>query len=186
MKNSFVFLLLLCLIFVINCSTQAVKEGTEIQKQPDWVQNMGVYKAGIGAVGSAPVSPLGTQSQRNTAIMQARSELARQIQSRVKSAIEQSVEQLTTSTKDQAELIAKAFDNQVTSNMTNQALSGSHPIKQWKDPENGELFVWVVIDSEKALSDLRSSLHKTLEDSSIRHKETIDLLERRLSKNLLY
>ena len=168
----------------MNCSTQAVKEGTELQKQPEWVQNLGVYKDGIGAVGSAPASPLGTQTQRNTAIMQARSELARQIQSRVKSAIDQSVEQLTTSTKDQADLIAKAFDNQATSNMTNQVLSGSRPIKQWKDPENGELYVWVVIDSKEALSNLRSSLHKTLEDSAIKHKETIDLLERRLSKNL--
>ena len=57
----------------------AVKTGSEISDTPEWVQTMGLYKKGEGAIGSSPKSGLGSQVQREDATLSARNALAQNI-----------------------------------------------------------------------------------------------------------
>ena len=56
-------------------------------------------------------------------------------------------------------------------------LKNSRPIKQWKDSESGELYVWVVIE-QKDLAAMQSDVsgkivRKTLKEADKQHDETI-------------
>ncbi len=56
-------------------------------------------------------------------------------------------------------------------------LSNSRPLKQWKDPESGELYVWVVIETKDLLAmnnDLSGRVvKKTLDEADAKHDKTI-------------
>ena len=68
MKN--LILILILGLTMMGCSSKtAVQEGTEISEQPDWVQAMGSYDKGQGAIGSSPKSSLGSQVQREDALL---------------------------------------------------------------------------------------------------------------------
>ena len=62
----------------------------------------------------------------------------------------------------------------------------SQPNAQWKDPENGELYVWVVIE-QRDLDILknnisRKALKKTLNDTNETHQKKMKLLDEKIDK----
>ena len=73
---------------------KAVKTGSKISETPEWVQTMGLYKKGEGAIGSSPKSGLGSQPQREDATLAARNALAQNIDIKVQSAISQTRQRL--------------------------------------------------------------------------------------------
>jgi len=72
----------------------AVKTGSAIDETPDWVQSMGYYEKGEGAVASSPHSGLGSQVQREDAMLAARNALAQNIDTKIQSAISQTRQRL--------------------------------------------------------------------------------------------
>ena len=61
--------------------------------------------------------------------------------------------------------------------MVNLRMKNSRPIKQWKDPENEELYVWVVIeqvDLDRMAGDVHGKvIRKQLKDAGEEHRDTI-------------
>ena len=68
-------------LLVSSCAAppKAVKTGSKISETPEWVQTMGLYKNGEGAIGSSPKSGLGSQVQRDDATLAARNSLSQNI-----------------------------------------------------------------------------------------------------------
>ena len=173
-------------LLLAGCSSTApVPEGTDLEDTPEWVQNQGDYqlnfgenKEGIGAAGSAPKSGLGTQVQREDALLAARNQLAAQIRVRVRSIISQTRQRLLESGVEGTEEIGRLNTENVIMQKVDETITGSRVLKQWKDPENGELHVWVVLD-EKSMTRLKQAAARVLEGERLdeaqkRHKEMID------------
>ena len=173
-----IILFTLTALLMVGCTTTtAVKEGSEISDTPDWVQSMGLYEKGIGAIGSSPKSNLGSQVQREDATLVARNELAKSIESKVQSSISQTRQRLIEQGIAGAEELGTLQTQNAARQLVNMKLNRSRPLKQWKDPESGELYVWVVID-EKDLVGMQSDMHsrvvrKSLKDADKQHDQTI-------------
>ena len=158
-------------------ASTAVKEGSAISDQPDWVQSMGYYDKGVGAIGSSPKSNLGSQVQREDALLAARNELAKSIESKVQSAISQTRQRLIEQGIAGAEELGTLQTQNAARQMVNMRLNNSRPLKQWKDPESGELYVWVII-AQKDLVAMQADVNgkvvrKTLKDADAQHDQTI-------------
>ena len=86
MKN-----LLITLVIALALSAcvkdNAVKTGSEIGEKPDWVQSMGLYEKGEGAIGISPKSGMGTQVQIDDAMLTARNALAQNVDTKIQSAV---------------------------------------------------------------------------------------------------
>ena len=173
-----IFISILSALLMAGCATStAVQEGSAISDSPDWVQSMGLYDKGIGAIGSSPKSNLGSQVQREDATLAARNELAKSIESKVQSSISQTRQRLIEQGIAGAEELGTLQTQNAARQLVNMKLNRSRPLKQWKDPESGELYVWVVID-EKDLIAMQSDMHskvirKTLKDADAQHDQTI-------------
>ncbi|MGK5091400.1 LPP20 family lipoprotein [Deltaproteobacteria bacterium TL4] len=169
-------------LFMACSSANVVPEGTKVQEQPEWVQNMGMYPKGIGSIGSAPRSPLGTQAQRNEAIMVARNQLAGQLQTVVQNASTQSQKQLIESSPKAAEVIASSFTEVTMRQVVNQTLTGSMPIKQWIDPVSNELYVWVVIDENSLVPRIQAAMRQQLQGESQAHQQALNAMDEQIQK----
>ena len=156
---------------------KAVKTGSEISETPEWVQTMGRYVKGEGAIGSSPKSGLGSQVQREDAMLAARNALAQNIDIKVQSAISQTRQRLIEQGIAGAIELGTLQTQNAAKQMVNQHLKNSRPIKQWKDPESEELYVWVIIeqvDLDQMAGDVHGKIiRKQLEDSGEKHKSTI-------------
>ena len=195
MKRHIFFLLALAGLVTACASTSPVPEGTGLEDSPEWVQNMGDYQLnfgessqGIGAVGSAPKSSMGTQVQREDALLAARNQLAVQIKVRVRSVITQTRQRLLEAGVDGAEEIGRLNTENAIMQKVDETIVGSRVLKQWKDSESGELYVWVVLDKtsmnrikQAALGTLKG---EKLDEAQKRHKETIDRLFQENMDNL--
>ena len=67
-----------------------------------------------------------------------------------------------------------------------KTLEMSQPNGQWPDPENGELYVWVVLE-QRDLDILRNNisrkaLKKTLNDTNETHQKKMKLLDEKIDK----
>ncbi|MBF0240207.1 MAG: LPP20 family lipoprotein [SAR324 cluster bacterium] len=187
MKKSIIRLLpFLMLLLVSACSsaltTPVVQEGTKTESQPEWVRTLGRYATGIGAIGSAPQSPLGTQTQRNQAIMTARNQLAAQLQTILQNAATETEKQLQEASPSRASVIASVFTENTTRQIANEVLVGSTPIEQWKDPQSNELYVWVVIEEKNAIPQIRASMSKKLSAAGAEHQESLTLMDQNIDK----
>ena len=75
-------------------ASNAVKTGSDIGDKPDWVQTMGRYDKGEGAIGISPKSGMGTQVQIDDAMLTARNALAQNVDTKIQSAISQTRQRL--------------------------------------------------------------------------------------------
>lgn len=185
MKTHLLVLLALAGLTTACSSTAPVPEGSDLSDSPEWVQNMGDYQfnfgedtEGIGAVGSAPKSGLGSQVQREDALLAARNQLATQIRVRVRSVITQTRQRLLESGVEGTEEIGRLNTENVLMQQVDTTIRGSRVLKQWKDPESGELYVWVVLD-KRSMNRFKQAAARVLEGEKLdeaqqRHKDTID------------
>jgi len=195
MKTQILALLALATLVTACSSTSPVPEGSALSDSPEWVQNMGDYQSnfgenseGVGAVGSAPKSGLGTQVQREDALLAARNQLAAQIRVRVRSVITQTRQRLLEAGVEGTEEIGRLNTENALMQKMDTTLRGSRVLKQWKDPASGELYVWVALD-QKSMSRLKQLAARALEGEKLneahqQHKDTIDQAFRENLENL--
>ena len=166
-------------LLISSCTAppKAVKTGSDISETPEWVQSMGLYKKGEGAIGSSPKSGLGSQPQREDATLSARNALAQNIDIKVQSAISQTRQRLIEQGISGAIELGTLQTQNAARQLVNQRLKNSRPIKQWKDPESDELYIWVIIeqvDLDRMAEDVHQKvIRKQLEDAGEEHRDTI-------------
>ncbi len=174
-RSLFPFLLAVAVwVAASGCSSNqaAVQDGTRLDDQPEWVQTLGDYstnfpgKEGIGAVASAPGSRLGSQVQREDALLAARNELATRIKARVRSVLSSTRQRLLEQGVEEAEELGTVNTQNAVQQRVDENLIGSRVIKQWKDPDSGELYVWVVLDGE-GLAQMRSAIQREVMDQRL-------------------
>ena len=177
MKHLIIILGIGLLISSCVAPPKAVKTGSEISETPEWVQSMGLYKKGEGAIGSSPKSGLGSQVQREDATLSARNALAQNIDIKVQSAISQTRQRLIEQGISGASELGTLQTQNAARQMVSQRLKNSRPKKQWKDPESNELYVWVTIeqvDLDRMAADINGKvIRKQLEDAGEEHRDTI-------------
>jgi len=163
-----------------------VKEGSKLSDQPEWAMNMGKYDKGIGAVGVARSTNLGTQRQINQANLAARMQLAQILESKIEGAVESAAESAIMLNLPEGKEIGQLTEQEQVRTFVKKTLEMSQPNAQWKDPENGELYVWVVIE-QRDLDILknnisRKALKKTLNDTNETHQKKMKLLDEKIDK----
>jgi|GEM_PF-362883 hypothetical protein len=176
MKNILITLVI-ALALSACTATNAVKTGSDIDEKPDWVQSMGYYEKGEGAIGISPKSGMGTQVQIDDAMLTARNALAQNVDTKIQSAISQTRQRLIEQGVAGASELGTLQTQNAVRGMVSLRLKNSRPIKQWKDPENGELYVWVVInqvDLDRMQGDVHGKvIRKQLKDAGEEHRDTI-------------
>ena len=174
-----VFILLGIGLLVSSCAAppKAVKTGSKISETPEWVQTMGLYKKGEGAIGSSPKSGLGSQVQREDATLAARNALSQNIDVKVQNVVSQTRQRLIEQGIAGAVELGTLQTQNAARQMVNQRLKNSRPIKQWKDPESDELYIWVIIeqvDLDRMAEDVHGKvIRKQLKDAGEEHRDTI-------------
>ncbi len=172
------------LLFLASCSNKVVEPGVEIDDLPEWVQNFGDYPGGLGAVGSAPRSPLGAQMQRDKATMQARTTLARQLAVKVQNALTASAKELQETAPDASQIIASEFTENTTRQVVSQTLVGSRPKAQWRDPQSDELYIWVVIDEKDLAQRISSAMRRRLKEATEDHHKALEVMDKQIKQAL--
>ena len=125
------------------------------EEAPQWVCNGGAnMEGGIYGVGSAPKSPLGITFQRNEAMAQARDEIARQLQVKVKNMIKNYMSSTGIGDNQTAERVS----TQVSKQLTSQVLQGSKLLKTWQG-KDGTLYV--LVGMNKSIKDNVKNAVKT-------------------------
>ena len=119
---------------------------------PEWVCNPNM-EGGLTAVGKAPYSPL----QREEAMADARDQLARQIEVRVKNMFKRFT-QTTGIGKDMT--VDKAVQS-VSKQLAHATLRGSKMLKMWYDPKNRDLYVLVGMPDTKQIQEEAKQAVKT-------------------------
>ena len=188
MRN-FIFITFIILL-VTGCADKKmeVKEGSKLSDQPEWAMNMGKYDKGIGAVGVARSTNLGTQRQINQANLAARMQLGQIIKSRVQAAVEAAAEGAIMLNLPEGEEIGQLTEQDQARSIIDETIEMSQPNAQWKDDENGELYIWMILEQTE-LDALRSkmsrkALQKTLNDTNETHQKKMKLLDEKLEKYL--
>jgi predicted small lipoprotein YifL len=106
---------------------------------PEWTCGNSMIADTITSVGSAPLSKLGQNFSRTEAMSNGRSNLALQIETLVKT----KVEQFARSTGVGAAEVADKVSTQVSKNVAKVTLQGSKQMKFWQNPANQDIYVLV-------------------------------------------
>lgn len=131
-------ILAMACVMVVGCKS-APKNNADL---PSWV--LVPPEGGISGIGSAKIGAAGMQTARIEAAANARDEIARTLNVRVKNMLKNFVE--TTGVGD-AETVDKVFTN-VSKQVSKVDLTGSQIKKAHLDKENNELYVLVAVNPE--------------------------------------
>ena len=177
------------LVLTACTGSTAVKEGTIIPEQPDWVQSLGIYENGIGGTGSAAFSQSGTQIQRYEAETAARAALNQTIEVRIQSSISTTNQRLKDTGLGAGGEVSALQTQAIVSALADRVMRNSQPVKQWRDPTNRELYVWVVIDGGKLDESLMDEMankifKKKLNDAAEDHQKKLKIMREELRKEL--
>jgi hypothetical protein len=114
---------------------------------PDWAINPGIGGV-LGAVGVAAPGVLGTKEQLNEARLNARTELAYMLEARFQSVGRNQLEQQVQATAGGLSDTSRKSFLGVDRTIADVVLAGSRQRALWFDPDNGECYVWVVLDGK--------------------------------------
>ena len=185
MRN-IIYVLFLMFLLAGCASKMEVKEGSKLSDKPAWVINMGTYDKGIGAVGIARRTKLGTQRQINQANLAARLQLAQIVESKVEGAVESAAESAIMLNLPEGKEIGQLTEQEQVRTFVKKTIEMSRPKAQWKDRTNGELYVWMILE-QRELDILRGNLSrkalkKTLNDTDETHQRKMKLLDEKIEK----
>ncbi len=164
------------------------KYSKELAKAPRWVLDPSSVSK-FAAVGSAKIGAAGFNFARTEALANARDELARQIQLKVKNFVRTSVETTGVGDSETVDRVVGTASKQVT----RQVLIGSRQKAMWISP-NDELFVLVELD-EKYVKDLGKYLKEAIITSykndralwqKFQSKKLMEELEEEIKKEFSY
>jgi hypothetical protein len=126
---------------------------TQTRNAPAWIDNEEIPD-GLAAVGIAQPNVMGDRAlQRTVAVADARTKLAGKLKVRVQSMFSQLNQQVTTAAADtgakpvKSDAMNRVIDN-VTRQVINQELAGTNTRGTWTDPEDGSLYVFLVMTRE--------------------------------------
>ena len=123
----------------------------EFQNAPQWV--LSPYVEGkLSAVGSAKIGPAGVSFAMTEALANARDELARQIQIKVKNMFKNFTQVVGIGEEQTVDKVAVNVSKQVAY----QVLSNSKQVRNWISP-NGNVYVLVVIDKDVVKDSVKQS-----------------------------
>ncbi len=112
---------------------------------PDWVINPAMGGV-IGGIGVAPKKGMGTKEQLDEARLNARIELVTMLEGRAqrvgRTEIQESYQATAASRSEQSQKNILGIDRTILDGV----LAGSRQRALWFDPDNGECFVWMVLD----------------------------------------
>jgi transcriptional regulator of heat shock response len=174
------------LVLAACTGSTAVKEGTTISEQPDWVQTLGRYDKGVGAVASAPFSDGGTQAQLDEASLAASFTLSQTIERLVEGSISTTSTRLRETGLGTGGELTTLQTQKTISNLIKQNLEMAILVKQWPDPVNKELWVWLILERDQ-LNQLKNNLieeivQKKLNESEEKHQKKLKILREELEK----
>lgn len=124
----------------------------EFANAPKWVL-MPEMEGGLSSVGSAKMSKAGIQFTRTSALANARDELARQMNLKVKNLVKNFTQTTGIGDDETVEKVSSSVSKQVA----NQVIAGSKQKDMWISPSN-ELFVLVVLDPSAAAEAVKQSI----------------------------
>ena len=181
-------ILITIIIFLLaGCAAKMqVKEGSKLADKPEWARKSGKYDKGIGAVGIARHSKLGSQRSINQALLAARVQLSQIIESKVEAAVELASEEAIILGLPEGKEIGQLTQQEQARTFVKQTLAMSQPIDEWVDPVNKEIYKWVVIE-QRELDILRGNLSrkalkKSLNDTDETHQKKMKLLDEKIDK----
>ena len=112
---------------------------------PDWVINPAMGGV-IGGIGVAPKKGMGTKEQLDEARLNARIELVTMLEGRAqrvgRTEIQENYEATAASRSEQSQKNILGIDRAILDGV----LAGSRQRALWFDPDNGECYVWMVLD----------------------------------------
>ncbi len=124
---------------------------------PDWVLNPQVEGSTLAAVGSAKIGKAGFQFARTEALQNARDELARMIEVRVKNMVKNFMQVTGIGDSETVDRVSV----QVSKQVAYQTIRGSRQVSMWRSP-CGELFVLVGVDPEMVKQFIKSQVETSL------------------------
>jgi hypothetical protein len=137
----------------------------EFAHAPAWVLD-GYQEEAVSGVGSAKIGKGGIQFARTEALAKARDELARQVSVKVKSLVNNFVQQAGLGDAQMAD----SFSKQVTKQVTNETLAGSKQRDMWISPSS-EIYVLVVMEAAAVKATVKQEMVNSLNQESARWQE---------------
>ena len=126
---------------------------TQTRNAPAWIDNEEIPD-GLAAVGIAQSNPMGDKGlMRTVAVADARTKLAGKLKVRVQNMFSQLNQQVTTAAADatkkpvKTDVMNRVIEN-VTRQVINQELAGTNTRGTWTDPEDGSLYMFVVMTKD--------------------------------------
>lgn len=129
---------------------------------PDWVMNPSLGGV-IGAIGVASQRALGTREQLDEARRDARLELAAMLEARVQGVGREELQENTDVNGGERRENAAKNNLRVGRDILDVVLAGSRQRALWFDPDNGECYVWIVLDGRV----LQSVNHSVVDSVSV-------------------
>ncbi len=153
--------------FIASCGAKkeeakaATKTGFEqdpcFKGAPGWVFNPQVEGATLAAVGSAKIGKAGLSFARTEALSNARDELARMIEIRVKNMVKNFMQVTGIGDEETVDRVSV----QVSKQVAYQTIRGSKQVAMWRSP-CGELFVLVAVDPGTVKEFIKTQLETSL------------------------
>ncbi|HHJ63702.1 MAG TPA: hypothetical protein ENJ61_02235 [Aquifex aeolicus] len=174
------------LVLLTSCGKKKEVTGFEedpcLKGAPDWVLNPQVQGSKIASVGSAKLGKAGFQFARTEALSNARDELARMIEIRVKNMVKNFMQ--VTGVGD-AETVDRV-STQVSKQVAYQTIRGSRQVALWRSP-CGELFVLVSVDPQMVKDFIKTQVETSFKNEQAlwqlyQAKKAHEELEREIEK----
>lgn len=155
-------LLVMFAVLLASCSTHHVDTTTPIdvtttraKGAPAWIDNEDTAPDSLTVTGIAQPNPLSDKSmQRTEALANARTKLAQKISVRVEALFEQLNQHMTTGGNDRvgdklvrSDVMTRMI-KETTRQITDVELSGASARQYWTDPQDGTLYVLMVLSKE--------------------------------------
>ncbi|NPA42093.1 MAG: hypothetical protein GXO18_07475 [Aquificae bacterium] len=163
-----------------------VKTGFEgdpcLKGAPKWVLNPQASGVKVSAVGSARIGKAGLQFARTEALSNARDELARMIEIRVKNMVKNFMQVTGIGDNETVDRVSV----QVSKQVAYQTIRGSRQLTLWKSPCN-ELFVLVGVDPDMVKRFIKSQVETSLKNEQAlwqlyQAKKAYEELDREIEK----
>ena len=113
-------------------------------------------------------------------------QLAQILESKIEGAVESAAESAIMLNLPEGKEIGQLTEQEQVRTFVKKTLEMTKPNAQWKDPENGELYVWMILE-QRELDILRGNLSRkalkrTLNDTDETHQKKMKLLDEKIDK----
>jgi hypothetical protein len=155
---------------------------TQTKGAPSWIDNEEIPD-GLAAVGIAQANPMNDKAmQRTVAVADARTKLAGKLKVRVQNMFSQLNQQVTSASADgkakpiKSDVMNRVIEN-VTRQLVDQELSGTTTRSFYRDPADGNLYVFVVMNKDTIASVAQAQIRKEIAQGEVDLNQALDKLD---------